>query len=164
MPAPRTLDRPAPDACLRRPSQSGRPLRRHWVAPALAAALALVIAGCEDNGGAGPGPVDPPNVVGNWAGTYLVGEDEFAANFSFSQSGVVVGGTAAINQLLPTSPIEGAVDQAGRIVMLIENDCEAWFGTFEVSSGNDAMQGVLQVDRDACAVGISDAGLLSLSR
>jgi hypothetical protein len=131
---------------------------------ALAAVAALAVAGCEDTGGAGPGLGDPPNVVGNWMGTFVTGGETFAANFSFSQSGLVVGGTAAINQLLPSSPIEGAVDQAGRIVMLIENDCEAWFGTIEVSPGNDEMEGILQVDRSLCAVGIDDVGRLTLSR
>jgi len=158
------LDAAAPDPRLQHHSRSERRLRRNWTGPTLAALAALAIAGCENTGGAGLGPVTPPNVVGNWTGSFVTGGETFAANFTFSQSGLVVGGTAAINQLLPTSPIEGAVDQAGRIVMLIENDCEAWFGTFEVSPGNDAMEGLLQVDRSLCAVGVSDAGTLSLSR
>ena len=164
MPALRTRHRPAPGARIGRLARSERPQRWQRAGPVLAAVVALAVVGCEDIGGTGTEPVDPPNLVGSWRGTFLAGGEEFAANFSFSQSGLVVGGTAAIDQLLPTSPIEGAIDQAGRVVMLIENDCEDWFGTFEVSPGNDAMEGLLQVDRASCSVGANDVGRLSLRR
>jgi hypothetical protein len=123
-----------------------------------------VSSACEDVG-TNPGtPVEPPAVGGTWNGSYLVGEDAFAASFTFSQNDVVVTGNASIDVLLPPSPVEAAIDQAGRLVMLIENDCEDWLGTMEVSTDGRTMSGLLQVDRLQCPTGLNDIGTLTLSR
>lgn len=146
-----------------------RPLpRRHrrgrgaWLTAGLL--LVVVSSSCEDAGTIPGTDVEPPVVGGAWNGTYVVGEETFAASFSFSQDDVVVTGNGFIDVLLPTSPVEAAIDRSGRLVMLIENDCEAWLGTMEVSTDGRSMSGLLQVDRTQCPTGLNDIGTLSLSR
>jgi hypothetical protein len=126
--------------------------------------LAVASSSCED-AGTNPGtPGEVPAVGGTWNGSYVVGEETFAASFTLSQSDVVVTGNAFIDVLLPTSPLEAAIDQAGRLVVLIENDCEDWLGTLEVSSDSRTMSGLLQVDRLQCPTGTNDIGTLTLTR
>lgn len=124
--------------------------------------LLVVVTGCEENGLAPP--VDPPQLAGRWSGSVNISNETFATTLVLSQDGSVVGGTAAISQLLPTSSVEGAIDRAGRLVMLVESGCETWFGTFSVSGNEQSMQGPIGVDRQACPTGIDEAGTLSVTR
>lgn len=142
----------------------GPSVRRHNLRLLSFVTLALVLSSCEDAGNNTGPPVEPPTVGGTWTGSYVLGEQSFAATFTFSQSEFVVSGTAFIDVLLPSSPIEAAIDQAGRVVMLIENDCEDWLGTMEVSADGRTMSGPLQVDRLQCPTGANDIGTLTLTR
>ena len=125
-------------------------------------AVLVFLAGCEDTGT--PPPVDPPQIAGSWSGSVTMSGQTFAASFTHTQSGVSVGGTATIDQLLPTSPIEGAIDAAGKVILLIENGCETWLSQLTVAADEEAMAGPIQVDRVACAQGLDDAGAISLTR
>lgn len=137
-----------------------RPLH---LSAAAALATLVVLSACEDTG-SNPDPIDPPQVAGTWTGTYQVGGEVLAARFTFTQQGFVVGGTGSVETMLPPSPIEAAIGPDGRVVMLLENECEAWLGTMTVSSDETTMSGPLQVDRQQCPTGLNDAGGLNLTR
>lgn len=144
-----------------RPRRSPRD-RAAWLVAVLT--LAIASSSCEDLGTDSGTPDDLPAVGGRWNGSYVVGEETFAASFILSQDDVVVTGNASIDVLLPTSPLEAAIDRAGRLVVLIENDCEDWLGTLEISSNGRTMSGLLQVDRLQCPTGTNDIGTLTLTR
>jgi hypothetical protein len=139
--------------------KSWRPL--HAVA-ALLVVGTLFVAGCEDSG-LQP-TVDPPMVAGSWSGTLTMSGQSFAADFNLTQNGTDVGGTASIQSLLAPSPIEAAIDGAGRVIMLIESGCESWFAQMSVTGDEQRMSGPVQVDRQACPTGLDDGGTLSLDR
>lgn len=142
---------------------SGTRRRARRLARLVLAGLTGLVIACEDTGN-GPDPVDPPAVAGRWTGQFQQAGGNLAADFTFTQSDFVVGGTASIESVLPSSPIEAAIDGNGRVVMLIENGCEVWLGTMTVSSDETRMQGPLQVDRSACPTGPDDTGILVLNR
>lgn len=123
----------------------------------------IAMAGCEDTGQS-PTPVDPPAVAGSWSGSLNMSGVTAGASFSLTQNGAVVGGTAQIAELLPASSIEGAIDGAGKLIMLIESGCESWFAQMTVAGNEASMSGPMQVDRGACPSGFDDGGTLTLNR
>lgn len=136
-------------------------LRLHRICAALALGGLVILAACEE--GLTP-PVETPALAGSWSGSLVMSAQTYPASFNLTQTGTTVRGTAIITPVLPSSSVNGSIDIAGRLVVVIDSGCEHWFGTLSPSADNQRLSGGMNVERDACPTGANESGSLTMNR